>query len=85
MKHIAPVRLIVGLGNPGPEYALTRHNAGVWFIDALLRRFPTTMPLLEETKFKGLTGQINIAGHSVRLLVPTTFMNLSGQSVAALM
>lgn len=85
MKHIAPVRLIVGLGNPGPEYALTRHNAGVWFIDALLQRFPTTMPLLEETKFKGLTGQINIAGHSVRLLVPTTFMNLSGQSVAALM
>ena len=85
MKHIAPVRLIVGLGNPGPEYALTRHNAGVWLIEALLRRFPTTMPLLEETKFKGLTGQINIAGHSVRLLVPTTFMNLSGQSVAALM
>lgn len=82
MKSVSPVRLIVGLGNPGNEYAETRHNAGVWFIDALLHHFPAS--LTDESKFKGQTAQINIAGHNVRLLVPTTFMNLSGQSVAAL-
>ena len=85
MKPVSPVRLIIGLGNPGAEYAQTRHNAGAWFIDALLRRYPASAPLVAETKFKGLTGQTTIAGRNVRLLVPNTFMNLSGQSVAALM
>ncbi|RZV54154.1 MAG: aminoacyl-tRNA hydrolase, partial [Pseudomonadales bacterium] len=78
-----PVKLIVGLGNPGSEYAQTRHNAGQWFIDALTRRFPAPAALQAETKFKGMLGQTTIAGRGVRLLIPTTFMNLSGQSVAA--
>lgn len=84
MKPVEPVRLIVGLGNPGDEYAQTRHNAGVWYIDALLKRYPPPVPLQNDSKFKGLTGQVNVGGKNIRLLVPTTFMNLSGQSVAAL-
>ena len=84
MKPVPPVRLIVGLGNPGNEYADTRHNAGVWFIEALLRRFPAPAPIQVDAKFKGFSGQTTVAGHNVRVLVPTTFMNLSGQSVAAL-
>lgn len=84
MKPVEPVRLIVGLGNPGNEYAETRHNAGVWYIDELLKRYPSPTPLQGDNKFKGLTGQTTIGSRTVRLLVPTTFMNLSGQSVAAL-
>ena len=84
MKSVAPVQLIVGLGNPGNEYEQTRHNAGVWFINALLRRNPPLASLQNDSKFSGLTGQLSIAGKTVRLLVPTTFMNLSGQSVASL-
>jgi PTH1 family peptidyl-tRNA hydrolase len=84
MDKIDPIKLIVGLGNPGAEYQQTRHNAGVWYVDALLRKFPTPAPLQDDNKFKGLVGQTSIAGHNVRILVPTTFMNLSGQSVAAL-
>lgn len=83
MKPVPPVRLIVGLGNPGNEYAETRHNAGIWFIESLLRKYPPSAPLNPETKFKGLAGQLNIDGQNVRVLIPTTFMNLSGQSVAA--
>ena len=84
MKQSSPVRLIVGLGNPGSEYTQTRHNAGVWLIDELIRRYPPTTALSIDSKFKGLTGQLTIAHHTVRVLVPATFMNHSGQSVAAL-
>lgn len=84
MKQSSPVRLIVGLGNPGSEYVHTRHNAGVWLIDELTRRYPPATALSVDSKFKGLTGQLSIAHHTVRVLVPTTFMNNSGQSVAAL-
>ena len=68
------IKLIVGLANPGAEYAATRHNAGAWFVDLLAERLRA--PLREEAKFFG--------GEDVRLLVPTTFMNLSGKAVAAM-
>lgn len=72
--------LIVGLGNPGQQYESTRHNAGAWFVERLAGRYNET--LKQDSKYQGLTGRINIDGHDVRLLIPHTFMNLSGQSVA---
>ena len=77
-----PVRLIVGLGNPGREYEDTRHNAGVWYVDALARR--QGVFLTEDKKYFGLTTTFSFEGETIRLLVPTTFMNRSGQAVAAL-
>ncbi|CZX11002.1 aminoacyl-tRNA hydrolase [Enterobacter hormaechei] len=76
------IKLIVGLANPGAEYAATRHNAGAWYVDLLAERLRA--PLREEPKFCGYTSRINLAGADVRLLVPTTFMNLSGKAVAAM-
>ncbi|PHM33539.1 aminoacyl-tRNA hydrolase [Xenorhabdus innexi] len=76
------IKLIVGLANPGAEYAQTRHNAGAWFVDLLAQRH--NQSLKEESKFFGYTARINMNGQDVRLLVPTTFMNLSGKSVLAL-
>lgn len=76
------IRLIVGLANPGAEYAATRHNAGAWYVDALAEYY--NQQLKQENKFFGYTCRISIAGQDIRLLVPTTFMNLSGKSVAAL-
>ena len=76
------IRLIVGLGNPGPEYAATRHNAGAWYVAELASRY--NGQLREEAKYFGLTTRISLQGQEVRLLIPTTFMNLSGKSVGAL-
>lgn len=76
------IRLIVGLGNPGPEYAYTRHNAGAWFVSELASRFQG--PLRNDAKYFGLTARIMLHGEEVRLLIPTTYMNLSGKAVAAL-
>ncbi|MBE8595184.1 aminoacyl-tRNA hydrolase [Xenorhabdus sp. BG5] len=76
------IKLIVGLANPGAEYAQTRHNAGAWFVDLLAQRY--NQSLKEENKFFGYTARINVNGQDIRLLVPTTFMNLSGKSVLAL-
>ncbi|AXF58834.1 aminoacyl-tRNA hydrolase [Bacillus amyloliquefaciens] len=76
------IKLIVGLANPGAEYAATRHNAGAWYVDLLAERLRS--PLREEPKFYGFTSRVNLAGADVRLLVPTTFMNLSGKAVAAM-
>ena len=76
-----PPKLIVGLGNPGPEYQFTRHNVGVWFVHSLARRYGGEFKL--EKKFQGELAEIVVNGHKVRLLFPTTFMNLSGQSVRA--
>lgn len=76
------LQLIVGLGNPGNEYAGTRHNAGALFVEELAHRHNIT--LTPDSKYFGLTGRGNIGGHDVRLLIPTTFMNRSGQAVAAL-
>jgi PTH1 family peptidyl-tRNA hydrolase len=73
--------LIVGLGNPGPEYLLTRHNAGFWFADALADRCGARFS--RDKKLGGESTEVTIAGARIRLLKPQTFMNLSGQSVAA--
>ncbi|QDA56710.1 aminoacyl-tRNA hydrolase [Thermomonas aquatica] len=78
---MAGLRLIVGLGNPGPEHARTRHNAGFWFVDALAEQAGARFGL--ESKLFGETARVEIAGQSVWLLKPATFMNLSGKSVAA--
>lgn len=76
------IELIVGLGNPGRQYEDTRHNAGAWFVERLAKHYSAN--LSSDSKYKGLTGRANIKGHDVRLLIPETFMNLSGQSVAPL-
>ncbi len=76
------IKLFVGLGNPGPEYVATRHNAGFWWIDQLARRL--NAPLALERTYKGRVARTSVAGQSVWLLEPQTFMNLSGQSVSAL-
>lgn len=78
----ASIKLIVGLGNPGSEYRGTRHNAGADFVEALARHCGSS--LQADSKFFGLTGRVSLAGHDVRLLVPTTFMNRSGKAVAAM-
>lgn len=79
---MSAIQLIVGLGNPGAEYQDTRHNAGALFVEALAEKQRT--PLKEENKFHGFTARINIDGNDVRLLIPTTFMNRSGQAIAAI-
>ncbi len=76
------IRLIVGLGNPGSEYRGTRHNAGADFVEALAREHGCS--LQEEAKFFGRTGRLSLDLHDLRLLVPGTFMNRSGRSVAAM-
>lgn len=76
---MANISLIVGLGNPGKEYAQTRHNAGFWFVERLADQYGIT--LKADPKFHGISGRGNIEGQDVRLLLPTTFMNRSGQSV----
>jgi len=76
------IKLIVGLGNPGQQYRFTRHNAGAMFLETLCDDFHGE--LRPESKFFGLADRITIAGHDVRLLFPTTFMNNSGQAVSAM-
>ncbi len=77
-----PIDLIVGLGNPGPEYAHTRHNAGAWFVERLAAAHHQN--LKNEPKFSGFCGYLEIQGRICRLLIPSTYMNLSGQSVRAI-
>ncbi len=77
-----PIKLIVGLGNPGAEYQHTRHNAGFDFVEALARQYQ--QPLKAEGKFFGHTARIHINGCDIRLLNPSTFMNRSGQAVGAI-
>ncbi|HIJ22242.1 MAG: aminoacyl-tRNA hydrolase [Gammaproteobacteria bacterium] len=77
-----PISLIVGLGNPGAEYETTRHNAGFWFLEQIARQSGASFRV--ESKFHGIVAKLQISGESVWLLKPTTFMNRSGQSVAAL-
>lgn len=78
---MAGLRLIVGLGNPGPEHARTRHNAGFWFVDALADK--TGARFSVESKLFGEAAKAEIAGRSVWLLKPATYMNLSGKSIGA--
>ena len=75
------IRLIVGLGNPGPQYEATRHNVGFWFADALAARHQGQFR--SELKFHGLLSRVPIGGVDLRLLKPATFMNRSGQSLGA--
>ncbi len=76
------IKLIVGLGNPGQKYEDTRHNAGVWMLNSIAKEYGAS--LHSETKFSGLVGRFKYASQDIRLLFPTTFMNLSGQAVIAL-
>jgi PTH1 family peptidyl-tRNA hydrolase len=77
------IRLIVGLGNPGPEYEQTRHNAGFWLVDNLANSLPGCH-LQRESRFNAMVAKTSISGKDVWLLEPLTFMNRSGQSVGAL-
>jgi PTH1 family peptidyl-tRNA hydrolase len=74
-----PLRIIVGLGNPGPEHLVTRHNAGFWFVDLLARRH--NGEFRDYRKFSGETARINIGDQELTLLKPTTYMNRSGLSI----
>lgn len=76
------LKLIVGLGNPGPQHDSNRHNAGVIFLHHLCKSYGGS--LRGESKFFGEQGSISIAGQDVKLLFPTTYMNHSGKSVAAI-
>ena len=76
------IKLIVGLGNPGAQYADTRHNAGFWFVDEVARKYGISLSM--DKKYHGQVGRGTIEGQEVRLLLPETFMNRSGQSVVPL-
>ena len=75
------IRLIAGLGNPGPRYARTRHNVGAAWLEALAERYG--LRLAAQRKFKGLFARGKVLGHDLRLLLPTTYVNLSGDAVGA--
>ncbi len=77
------IKLIVGLGNPGPEYTRTRHNAGFWFVDGLVREFNTQFS--SASRLHGETARISSSGIDCRLLKPSTFMNESGRAVQAML
>jgi len=79
---MAGIRLVVGLGNPGPEYQDTRHNAGFWFVDRLAEQAGVNLRV--ESKFHGWVGRLRHGSEDCWLLKPSTFMNLSGRSVVAL-
>jgi len=74
------IDLIVGLGNPGSQYARTRHNVGFWLLDQLAA---SGADLRVESKFQAEVGTLKFGGRRVALLKPTTYMNLSGQAVGA--
>jgi PTH1 family peptidyl-tRNA hydrolase len=74
-----PLRVVVGLGNPGPEHLVTRHNAGFWFVDLLARRHGGEFR--DYRKFSGETARITLSEQDIILLKPTTYMNRSGLSV----
>jgi PTH1 family peptidyl-tRNA hydrolase len=76
------VKLVAGLGNPGPHYAHTRHNVGYQVVDELARRWNVSMEKYDR-RYEGLVGEALVAGQRILLLKPQTFMNLSGRSVLA--
>lgn len=78
---MAKIKLIVGLGNPGAEYAQTRHNAGAWYVESLSDSYQIALKL--ENRLFAYLGRGLIDGQDCRLLIPNTFMNLSGKAVAA--
>lgn len=76
------IKLFVGLGNPGPDYAATRHNAGFWWIEELARELKVSLNM--DKSYHGYVARTTVDGHTIWLLQPQTFMNLSGKSVASL-
>ncbi|OQX32415.1 MAG: aminoacyl-tRNA hydrolase [Candidatus Sedimenticola endophacoides] len=81
-KDQQPIRLIVGLGNPGAAYAETRHNAGFWLVERVAQRHGGVFKA--EGRFHGDTCRLRVAGQELWLLKPSTYMNRSGQSVSSL-
>lgn len=81
MSEPAGIRLLVGLGNPGEQYEATRHNVGFWLVDRIAADFRETFR--SEPKFHGQLARISVGGADLRLLKPSTYMNRSGQSIAA--
>jgi PTH1 family peptidyl-tRNA hydrolase len=79
----SPLAIIVGLGNPGPEHLLTRHNAGFWFVDALARS--QRAQFRSHSRYHGEVCRVTLEGREVVLLKPQTYMNRSGLSVRALL
>lgn len=77
------LKVIVGLGNPGPKYTETRHNAGFWFVEEVARRYGGSFRA--EKKFFGELAKVNVEGSDIWLLKPQTFMNRSGQAVKSLL
>ena len=77
------IQLVVGLGNPGDDHARTRHNAGFWVVDELVRRARGSWN--DERKFHGELAKASVGGREVRLLKPMTYMNRSGLSVQSVM
>jgi PTH1 family peptidyl-tRNA hydrolase len=80
--HSHMIRLIVGLGNPGAKHESDRHNAGFWFIDRLASQHKQL--LQPEKRFLGKAAKIRVEGQDIHLLIPDTYMNLSGESVGPL-
>lgn len=77
-----PLQIVAGLGNPGPEHRLTRHNAGFWFVDALAARHD--VPFRSHSRYQGEIAKLTLEGVELILLKPQTYMNRSGLSVRAL-
>lgn len=76
------IQLIAGLGNPGREYEETRHNAGAWLVEELARQ--SGVALSGESRFNARTAKIRLGGSNIRLLIPSVYMNLSGQAVGTI-
>ncbi len=76
-----PLKLIVGLGNPGPEHADTRHNAGFWCVDRLAAKYGAS--LRPHARYHGEVGRVAVDGVELWLLKPTVYMNRSGMAVRA--
>jgi peptidyl-tRNA hydrolase, PTH1 family len=76
------IKLFVGLGNPGPSYEATRHNAGFWFVDGLARAWGAHLSM--DKSHQGEVARVTVHGQQAWLLKPQTFMNHSGRSVASL-
>ena len=77
------LKVIVGLGNPGPKYTETRHNAGFWFVEEVARKYGAIFR--QEKKFHGEVAKVNVQGKDIWLLKPDTFMNRSGLATNSLL
>ena len=76
------IRLIAGLGNPGRQYQGTPHNIGAWWVEDLATRF--AVPMASRARFRGSVGRGDVLGRDIWFLLPSTYVNLSGESVGAL-